>query len=573
MTVKGNPVSPGIALGEAYVYEPFCADVEESGISPAEVTRAIEQYEACRLRAKEELEAICQKLQNNPEQAKIFVAHMDILYDEAMDEDVRMMIEDDLVSPDWAVAQTYDTYMRLLAGNANAVIAERAADIKDVRDRFLRCWAGKPEANLSALEKPVIIVAHDLAPSDTATLDRSKALAIVTEVGGATSHSAVIARSYGIPALLGVENAMGLISNGQLLLADALEGTLTIDPDEQTREAASLRMKEFAQRVEETQKYLHRKPITPDGYSIEIELNIASADTRELQNTDFADGVGLFRTEFLYMGRDELPSEEEQFEVYKRVLLTFGHRPVILRTLDIGGDKQLPCLNLPREDNPFLGKRALRLCLENMPVFETQLRAALRASVYGNLWIMFPMVGSMDDVRAAKAVVQRVKAELEAKNIPYGQDVKIGIMIEIPSIALIADMVAREVDFASIGTNDLTQYTCAVDRMNQDIAGYYQPCHPGILRLIRYAAQQFAAEGKPIGVCGEMGSDPVSAALLMGCGIHRLSMGGASAAIIKKLVCNLPMAKAIQLADDACEMTSQEQIRTYIRSELTEYMK
>ncbi len=569
MILKGNPVSPGIALGEAYVYEPFSAKAEENYLLPSEIPQALEAYDACRERARAELEAVQEKLRDDPDEAKIFAAHIDILFDEAVDEDVRMMIEEGGASPDWAVMQTYETYMRLLSSNANPMIAERAADIRDVRNRFLRCWAGKAEENLSSLEKPVIVVAHDLAPSDTATLDRDNVLAIVTEIGGATSHSAVIARSYGIPALLGVENAVSLLRGGKSALVDALNGCLTIDPDEETRERAKIEIARYAAEMEEIRQYLDREPVTPDGQRMEIELNIASADPTELKDTDFADGVGLFRTEFLYMGKERLPTEEEQYEVYRKVLLTFDRRPVILRTLDIGGDKQLACMDLPKEENPFLGRRALRLCLDHLPVFETQLRAALRAAVHGNLWIMFPMVGSMDDIRAAKAVVSRVRDALEAEGTPYGHDVKIGIMIEIPSIALIADQVVREVDFASIGTNDLTQYTCAVDRMNQTISGYYQPCHPAMLRLIRYAAQQFALAGKPLGVCGEMASDPVTAAALMGCGVRRLSMGAAAAARIKKLICHLPMEQAKRLSDTACDMSSHEEIRRWLEEEIS----
>ena len=305
-----------------------------------------------------------------------------------------------------------------------------------------------------------------------------------------------------------------------------------------------------------------------DGTLLPVHLNVGSANDQELAAEKYTDGVGLFRTEFIYMGKEQLPTEDEQYEIYKKVLTAFGDRPVTIRTLDIGGDKKLQCMELPVEENPFLGNRALRLCFSMPEVFLTQLRAALRASVHGNLWIMFPMVGSMDDIRRAKAFVQQAKDQLDAQGVPYSPNVKLGIMVEIPSIALVADLAAKEVDFASIGTNALTQYSTAVDRMNPALREYYQSYHPALFRLIGYVVESFAKEGKPVSVCGEMGGDPYAAAVLAGLGMSKLSMGSASVARIKKMLSGLTMEKARELAAKARSLPTNDEVESYLKAEL-----
>ena len=425
-----------------------------------------------------------------------------------------------------------------------------------------------PEKNLAALGEPVIVVAHDLLPSDTATLDRKNVLALVTEIGGATSHSAIIARSYEIPALLGVDGAMENLSHGQEIAVDAVEGLLVADPSGEVKADFAKKREAFLKRREEEKKFLGVEPRMADGTLLPVHLNVGSANDQELAAEKYTDGVGLFRTEFIYMGKEQLPTEDEQYEIYKKVLTAFGDRPVTIRTLDIGGDKKLQCMELPVEENPFLGNRALRLCFSMPEVFLTQLRAALRASVHGNLWIMFPMVGSMDDIRRAKAFVQQAKDQLDAQGVPYSPDVKLGIMVEIPSIALVADLAAKEVDFASIGTNDLTQYSTAVDRMNPALREYYQSYHPALFRLIGYVVESFAKEGKPVSVCGEMGGDPYAAAVLAGLGMSKLSMGSASVARIKKMLSGLTMEKARELAAKARSLPTNDEVESYLKAEL-----
>ena len=570
MEYKGNPVSEGIAVGKAYLYQPYVPQVTEGEIPEDQAPAAVARYEKLLEGAKQELSAIRDRLEKagDGDKAKIFTAHQDILFDVAMDEEIRDKITYDFMTPEWAIHKVYEKFIKILNKAKDDLIRERVADMRDVKNRLLRIAAGVPEKNLAALGEPVIVVAHDLLPSDTATLDRKNVLALVTEIGGATSHSAIIARSYEIPALLGVDGAMENLSHGQEIAVDAVEGLLVADPSGEVKADFAKKREAFLKRREEEKKFLGVEPRMADGTLLPVHLNVGSANDQELAAEKYTDGVGLFRTEFIYMGKEQLPTEDEQYEIYKKVLTAFGDRPVTIRTLDIGGDKKLQCMELPVEENPFLGNRALRLCFSMPEVFLTQLRAALRASVHGNLWIMFPMVGSMDDIRRAKAFVQQAKDQLDAQGVPYSPNVKLGIMVEIPSIALVADLAAKEVDFASIGTNDLTQYSTAVDRMNPALREYYQSYHPALFRLIGYVVESFAKEGKPVSVCGEMGGDPYAAAVLAGLGMSKLSMGSASVARIKKMLSGLTMEKARELAAKARSLPTNDEVESYLKAEL-----
>lgn len=569
---QGNPVSGGIAVGEVYRYVPYQATVEEATVSADQVAEELAKFDAAKAGAQKELEGIRANLEkNDPEKAKIFSAHLEILNDPALDDGVREYIEDDNYTVKWAIEKTFNKFIKMLSRVKDDLIRERIPDMQDVRGRLLRNCDGVAEVNLAALTKPVIVVAHDLFPSDTASLNRAMVQAIVTEVGGATSHTAIIARSYEIPALLGVAGAMENLADGQCVAVDAVDGELVTDPDADTVAFYQKKKEENAIHVAETKKYLGVEPVMKDGTRIEVELNIASGSVQELQNAKYTDGVGLFRSEFLYMGRAELPTEDEQVTVYKKVLTEYGTRPVILRTMDIGGDKKLDCMDLPVEENPFLGNRALRLSFTYPEIFKTQLRAALRAAVAGNLWVMFPMVGSMDDIYKAKAYVEECRKELEEKGIPYG-NIKIGIMVEIPSIALIADMAAKEVDFCSLGTNDLTQYTTAVDRMNPAVSKYYQTYHPAMFRLIAHVAKSFRAEGKDVSVCGEMGGDKLAGAVLIGLGIRRLSMGAAGLAQAKKMITHYTVAQTEEWAAAVQQLHTAQEVEEYLKSALAEVL-
>ena len=403
---------------------------------------------------------------------------------------------------------------------------------------------------LSALQRPVIIVADDLFPSDTAGIDRDNVLGIITQTGGSTSHTAIIAKSYEIPAVLGVPDALRLLSDGETIILDAEDGRILSSPTEEELRKYEQKAEQVSASLREEKMYLNSVPVTKDGERIEIRLNVAAAKDQELSKAVYSDGCGLFRTEFLYLDREHLPTEDEQYEVYSKVLRAFGEKPVILRTMDIGGDKQVPGLELPGEQNPFLGIRGLRLSLELEELFRTQVRAILRASVHGNLKVMFPMVGALDELRRAKEIFLEEEAALNARGIPWDRQLKTGIMVEVPSIALIADLAAEEADFVSIGTNDLTQYLCAADRMNPAVGSYYQEYHPAVFRVLSQLASTFNRAGKDISICGELGGDALALPALIGMGIRQFSMGAASLGSAKRVVRHLKMDAAAQLAEN-----------------------
>ena len=499
--LKGNPVSRGIALGKVYIYKAFKADVHESYFEAGREDEFFKKYKDAVKIAENELNSIVASMEEeSPEKAKIFTAHIEILMDEEVEEGVQEKIYDNRTMPDYAVDEIYTAFANLLEKAKDPLIAARAADLRDVRNRVLRILKGEKESNLANLRENVIVVAHDLLPSDTATMDRNRVMGIITEVGGATSHTAILARGYKIPALLGVADATEIMSNGDNVIMDALAGKVLLEPEKKTIKEYQDKLVEYIKEESETSEYLDKIPLIASGERYSIGLNIGGTDPDE--SFKYADFVGLFRTEFLYMGSEHMPTEQEQFDAYRRVLSNAMGNPVTLRTLDIGGDKTLRYMVLPKEDNPFLGNRALRLCLDHIDMFKTQLRAALRASAFGPLQIMFPMVGTIDDIRAAKAVVEEVKQELREKGIAFDEKINIGIMIEIPSIGLIADLAAKEVDFASVGTNDLTQYLHAVDRMNPAITEYFQSMSPSMFRILGRIFAEFNKASKPISVCG-----------------------------------------------------------------------
>ena len=565
MTLKGTAVSPGVVVGKVYRYERFVPTF--SSESPESTASELAHYlEACRL-AREEMDGLRERFQNKNEQDKadILSAHLEILGDETVDEELRGLIEAGHMNGQRAIQTVYEQYANMFEKLPDPTIRERAADLRDIEIRLLRCWEGLPEQELSVLPPDTIVVAWDLVPSDTATLDRDNVRGIITEVGGTTSHSAIIARNYEIPAVLGVTGAISQLQDGQPIILDAVDGVVLTELNDQLLEVYQTKGAVEREQRAHTKLFIDCEPVTPDGVRIEVELNIAAADPDNLAGAKYTDGVGLFRTEFLYMGRNTLPSEEEQFQAYRKVLITFQRRPVVLRTMDIGGDKPLECLDMPAESNPFLGNRALRLCFRHPELLHTQLRAALRASAYGNLWLMFPMVASMDDIYMAKAALEQVKAELKAEGHPFQPDFKTGIMVEIPSIAILADQAAAEVDFASIGTNDLTQYLMAVDRGNPAVSSYYQPYHPAMFRLIRHVVSAFAKQGKPVSVCGELGGDPLAAAVLIGSGIRRVSMNISSVASVKEMILSTDLKKAAALSDAVCMMTSAEEVKRYLK--------
>ena len=561
MKLTGKPVSRGIVLGRVLKYRPFVPSVSDAPISTEDVEAAWASYGKTVELARQELDCLeARLLADSPDKAKIVAAHREILQDPAMDEEIRGLIGA-RTPPDAAIERVYGSFIELLGRSKNEMMRERASDLVDVKNRLLRCWAGEPERNLARLEQPVIVVADDLYPSDTVSMDRSKVLGIITQVGGATSHTAIIARSYEIPAVLGVPGALAALEDGAEIVLDAVKGEIVLCPTGEECAAYAAAAEQVRENLRETAAYLDAEPVTLDGVRAEVRLNVAAANDFELSGAAHADGCGLFRTEFLYLEGDRLPGEEEQYQIYKRVLLAFGEKPVVLRTLDVGGDKQLACLELPHESNPFLGVRGLRLCLAHEALLRTQVRAALRASVHGSLRVMLPMVGALDEVRAAKAIFREEGEALSAAGIPWNPSMPVGIMVEVPSIALIADLAADEVDFVSVGTNDLCQYLTASDRMNPSVKPYHQDYHPAMFRALGYIARSFQAAGKPVSVCGELGGDPLAIPALLGLGIQKLSMSRASLAGAKRVIRSIRMEDAQALAQRVQSLKTEGEIK------------
>ena len=563
--MKGEPVSAGVAIGKVLLYGAAETEQQEAFFPAGQEELKLQEWKAAFDAAAEELQALVSKLtEEGSAEAKIFSAHMEVLEDEELGECVHDAICYSHKEPACAVREAFGEFIDLLSMADDPLIAGRTADLKDVRNRLLRLLGDSSGASLAELSEPVIVVARELLPSDTATMDKSKVLGIVTEQGGSTSHSAIIARGYGIPAVLGVSNIMAQAENGQELIADGETGELILSPSAEQRQEYLEKQDRFNLYKILLEKYYDTEGKTADGERVEVGLNIGSEkDVDGLAQTDY---VGLFRTEFLYMQAQTMPSEEEQFAAYRTVLENAAGKPVTLRTLDIGGDKSLPYLVLEKEENPFLGVRALRLCLKEKELFVTQLRAALRASVYGKLWVMLPMVGSLEDVRRAKAVVEEVKEQLKSEGKAFDPDFKLGIMIEIPAAALIADLLAKEVDFASIGSNDLTQYTCAVDRMNSNLSDYYQSLAPSVLRLISMSVSAFNKAGKPISICGELGGDTRATEILVGLGMRKLSMNNSAIAAVKHALSKLDIESAQQLAGQVLNMSTQQEVLEAVKA-------
>jgi len=564
MVLQGKGAAPGAAVGHIYVYNEKFNIPAESFISAGQEQSQLDKYQLIKKQALDELDSIRQNmLKIDPTRASIFDAQKEIVEDIIINEEIPAKILNDKWAGDFAIYQVYETVMLVLKKTPDPLIAERALDFDDVRALLLRLWYGHKKEGLSALKEPVIIAASDLKPSDTAGLNTNKVLAILTEIGGVTSHTAIIAKSFGIPAILGIEGLLDSVKQGQLAAINAEEGTVILDPDEDIINEFNKKTYILNRDREDAIVFQSKKARTSCANEIDIGLNISSCGSEELSANSFTDFVGLFRTEFLYMGRDTLPNEEEQFNTYKKVLECFGKRPVCLRTLDIGGDKPVSCIEQKREDNPFLGNRGLRLCFSNPDIFKTQIRAALRASVFGNLWLMLPMVSSIDDIRTAKEIICGVKESLNKEGKKYG-DIKTGIMIEVPSIAIEANLAVKEVDFASIGSNDLCQYLCAADRTNSAVESYYSQYHPAMFSLIKSVVSVFNDEEKPISICGELGSDTRALPVLLGLGLKKLSMGAASVAPVKRAISGINLEKTREIAQKVLEMPTAKEIEEYL---------
>lgn len=562
--LKGIAASSGVAVAKAYLL--VQPDLSFETVTVENIKNEEARLDAALAAAQSELQIIKDKAVDSlgEEAAAVFDAHMMVLADPDMTAQIKATIESKKVNAEAALKEITDMFIAIFEGmEDNAYMQERAADIKDVTKRVMANLLGVKLPSPALINEEVIIVAEDLTPSDTAQLDKKYVKAFVTNIGGRTSHSAIMARTLEIPAVLGTNNITELVSEGQLMAVSGLTGEVVLDPTPEQQSEFHAAGEAYAAQKAEWAALKDAETVTADGKHFELAANIGTPKDVEGVNDNGAEAVGLYRTEFLYMDAQDFPTEEDQYEAYKAVLEGMNGKPVVVRTMDIGGDKTLPYFDLPEEMNPFLGWRALRISLSNSgdAMFRTQLRALLRASVHGTLRIMFPMVALVTEFRAAKKIYDEEKAKLIAEGVPVAEGIEVGIMIEIPAAAMLADQFAKEVDFFSIGTNDLIQYTMAADRMNEQVSYLYQPYNPSILRLINNVVKAAHAEGKWAGMCGEMAGDQTAVPLLMGIGLDEFSMSATSVLQTRSLMKRLDSTKMEELSNKALtECATMEEV-------------
>lgn len=551
-TLHGIAASDGIAIAKVYTLtEP---DLSFTKVSVEDTDNEISRLEEALAVSTKEIELIKETALKNlgEEEAQVFEAHLMVLSDPELVGQVKDAITAQKVNAEHALKEVSDMFISIFAGmEDNPYMQERAADIRDVSKRILANLLGVKIPSPATIKDEVVVVAGDLTPSDTAQLNRQYVKAFVTDIGGRTSHSAIMARSLEIPAIVGTKEITSLAKDGDLIIIDGLSGDVFLNPSEDVVAGYSAKAEAFAAQQAEWEKLKDADTFTKDGHQVELAANIGTPKDLEGVINNGAEGVGLYRTEFLYMDSHDMPTEEDQFEAYKAVLEGMNGKPVVVRTMDIGGDKELPYLPLPHEMNPFLGYRAIRISLNEPEMFRTQLRALLRASVYGKLRIMFPMIATLNDFRGAKALLLEEKAKLVAEGVTVSDDIQVGIMIEIPAAAVLAHQFAKEVDFFSIGTNDLIQYTMAADRMNERVSYLYQPYNPSILTLIKHVIDSAHKEGKWAGMCGEMAGDQTAVPLLVGLGLDEFSMSASSVLKTRSLISKLTLEDMKALSDKA----------------------
>ena len=552
--LKGIAASDGVAVAKAYLL--VQPDLTFSKATVGDTAAEEARLDAALAKSTEELQQIREKAAQSlgEAEAQVFDAHLMVLSDPEMVGQIKQNIKDNSVNAESALKEVTDMYIGMFeAMEDNAYMQERAADIRDVAKRILAHLLGVTLPNPSMINEEVVVVAHDLTPSDTAQLDRNFVKAFVTDIGGRTSHSAIMARSLEIPAIVGTKEITAKVKEGDILAVNGIEGDVIIDPTDEQKAEFEKAGADYAAQKAEWEKLKNAETVTADGKHFELAANIGTPKDLVGVHNNGGEAVGLYRTEFLYMDSPDFPTEDDQYEAYKAVLEGMEGKPVVVRTMDIGGDKELPYLQLPHEMNPFLGYRALRISLSEQgdEMFRTQMRALLRASVHGNLRIMFPMVATLKEFRAAKAIFEEEKQKLISEGKEVSDTIQVGIMIEIPAAAVLADKFAKEVDFFSVGTNDLIQYTMAADRMNERVSYLYQPYNPSILRLIKNVIDAAHAEGKWAGMCGEMAGDQTAVPLLVGMGLDEFSMSATSILKTRSLMKRLDTAKMAELADRA----------------------
>lgn len=564
LALKGIPVSSGAAIAKAYcLVEP---DLSFSKHPIQNNDAEIRRFNEAILYAKNEVEHIQEVATQKygEDKGAIFGAHLLVLQDPELITAIVGKIEDGM-NAEYALDETAQFFIQMFEAMDNDYMKERAADIRDVSKRVMARLLGVELPDYSRIKEDVIIVAKDLTPSMTTQLDPTHVKGFITDIGGKTSHTAILARTMGIPAIVGARSATVDIKHGEMLIMDGASGEIIIHPtSEQIAEYKQLEQQQQQFQLQ-LEKYRERKSVSKDGHFVELAGNIGKPQDVAAVVAVGGEGIGLFRTEFLYMDRMNLPSEEEQFTAYKEVLQAMEGKPVVVRTLDIGGDKNLPYLTLPEEMNPFLGYRAIRLCLDHQELFRPQLRALLRASVFGNLKIMFPMIATLDEFRLAKEILFEEKEKLRVEDIAVSEEIEIGLMIEIPSAAIIADLFAKEADFLSIGTNDLIQYTLAADRMNENVSNLYQPYHPAVLRLVKMIIEAGHAEGKWVGMCGEMAGDSIAIPILLALGLDEFSMSASSILSVRSQLATLSKEQLEPYIQKLLQLATAQQVEQAVK--------
>lgn len=565
--LKGIAASSGVVVAKAYkMVQPELNITRQS----ADPTTELKRLEDAILKTRSDIEVIKAKAVGrlSDEELAIFDAHLMVTMDPEFTGQMEEMIKNESINADFACHEVSSMFINMFESMEDAYFRERAADIKDVSYRLSCHILGYQLPDLSLIQEEVIIVAHDLTPSDTAQLNKKFTKGFATAIGGRTSHSAIMARSLEIPAVVGISGLMDSVQHGDILVLDALDGLVLVNPTADEVKHYELKAKNFADMKESLRVLKDAESVTSDDHHVELVGNIGTPNDVDSVIANGGEGVGLYRTEFLYMDASSLPNEEDQYTAYKAVLEKMKDHPVVVRTLDIGGDKELSYLPFPHEMNPFLGYRAIRLCLDRTDIFKTQIRALLRASIYGKLCIMFPMIATLDEFRTAKKFVKDTEAELKKEGVAVSSDYQIGMMVEIPAAAVLADQFAKEADFFSIGTNDLIQYSMAADRMSEKVAYLYQPYNPSILRLIKMTIDGAHKEGKWCGMCGEMAGEQWAVPLLLGLGLDEFSMSASSILQARKMVRSLSYKDMKELADQALSLETMDDVLALLKSKV-----
>ena len=565
--MKGIIASPGIAIGKAFVLEQKEVVINEALLKDASECEAeVEKFRKAVTETEAQLNDIIETTEKrlSAKEADVFRAHLMMLNDPTLEDAVMDKINNGMMHADKAVAEATEEVSAMLASLDDEYLRERAADIKDVGGRILDNVVGNVRVSLDQLDEEVVVFANDLTPSDTATMDMNYVKGFVTQLGGRTSHTSIIARIMGLPAIVGTGDVLSKVKHGDMVVLDAVDCDVMVNPDDAKMAEGKKKLEDFLEHKRQLDAVKMLEAVTTDGHKVEVVGNIASPNDCKGAKENGAEGVGLFRTEFLYMSRPTLPSEDEQFEAYKAAAEAMAPGAVIIRTLDIGGDKAADCIKFPEEMNPFLGWRAIRMYFDRLDIIKPQMRAVLRASAFGKLRVMFPMVISVEEITKMYAIIDECKAELKNEGKAFDENLEIGIMVETPSAAMNAEKFAKIVDFFSIGTNDLTQYVLGVDRGNEMIADLYQPLHPSVIRAIKMVIDASHKEGKWTGVCGELAGDEKGAALLLGMGLDEFSMSAGSIPTIKNLIRKSSFAEMQKAAEEALELQTSEEVNAYV---------